>query len=179
MKSINALLHKLFYKQKGWILEEVVVVTALCSILGIALTMAVIRFAATFQSLATQIQLQEAGHYIMTNLNHDWGYLATSVDITDEQRIVCTTIYGRRKLVHKLELGKLYRVTRTGNGTGTNPIFLEGYTLENWQVLKASERSILVQFDLCKDSYRNSFRQLIFCVNGEVTGDRWASEASL
>ena len=74
-----------------------------------------------------------------------------------------------KKIVIYYRNGGLYLQTTTGNGTGTNPLFIAGVQVKNWQVQRLAARSLRISFALQGQREERSFEQVLTCYNGEIS----------
>ena len=102
-------------------------------------------------------------------LEKQLAYNATGITITASGSICLNTITGNKKLVIYYRNGGLYLQTTTGNGTGTNPLFIEGIKVTAWQVQKISAQRLRISFALKGQNGERSFEQVLTCYNGEVS----------
>lgn len=126
----------------------------------------------SLQSLAERLQLQGAGRHLLARVDKIMSYDATSLSLQPDGRIQATGLPGGKKLELYVERQTLYKRTTTGNGSGVNPVSLEGFAVVNWQLRQLAPRQLLLEFDLEGSSCSQHFTQLLFCQNV-----RYADEA--
>ena len=127
------------------------------------------RTALSWQRLQERISIVQAGSYMQSLLEKQLAYNATGITITASGSICLNTITGNKKLVIYYRNGGLYLQTTTGNGTGTNPLFIEGIKVTAWQVQKISAQRLRISFALKGQNGERSFEQVLTCYNGEVS----------
>ena len=155
--------------QKGFMLLTYVVGLAVGAALAALVCTGLGRTALSWQRLQERISIVQAGSYMQSLLEKQLAYNATGITITASGSICLNTITGNKKLVIYFRNGGLYLQTTTGNGTGTNPLFIEGIKVTAWQVQKISAQRLRISFALKGQNGERSFEQVLTCYNGEVS----------
>ena len=129
------------------------------------------RTALSWQRLQEQLALQQAGGYMQSLLERHLGYNATAIRIKSTGELELDTIMGNKKLLLYCRNGGLYLQTTTGNGKGTNPLFIAGVEVSQWQAAKLSDNSLRISFTLANtqgSGRQRHWEQIYRCYNGEV-----------
>ena len=104
-------------------------------------------------------------------LERHLGYNATAIRIKSTEELELDTIMGNKKLLLYCRNGGLYLQTTTGNGKGTNPLFIAGVEVSQWQAAKLSNNSLRISFTLANtqgSGRQRHWEQIYRCYNGEV-----------
>ena len=160
---------KAFPKQGGFVLLNYAVGLAVGAVLAALVCTGLGRTALSWQRLQEQMSLAQAGSYMQTLLEKQLAYNATAITVTTNGNINLSTITGNKKIVIYYRNGGLYLQTTTGNGTGTNPLFMAGIRVNTWQVEKISAKVLRISFSLQGQRGERSVEQLVTCYNGEVS----------
>lgn len=159
----------------GFLLAELQISIAAAALLLAVIAGCAMPLLANFRKAADDIQLQDAGRYMLTVLAKDWGYDSSRIilnkDFRGRRKVSCTTVFAGKQYFFTLENGGLYKLTRTLGTKGKNPLFIPDCRVQEWQVSKVSDRALLVEFSLKKGARQRRFRQFIYCVNGSVSAD--------
>ena len=102
-------------------------------------------------------------------LEKQLSYNATAIRIRSGGNLELDTVEGNKKLLIYYRNGGLYLQTTTGNGTGTNPLFITGVEVKDWEVEKVSAQRLRIKFTLQGEQHERSFVQLLTCCNGEIS----------
>ncbi len=175
MVRLHAFWHKLKHGNDGFLLEEMLFATIISCMLASAVFAGLSKFNMGSRQMDSYIQLNEAGRYMMAGIERDIGYWATDIDLSDDRKITCKTIFGKYSVIYSFERNCVYRTSITVNGRGKNPHFMPDCSVESWDVYRVSPHSVLVSFVLSKGKSRQRFQKLIYCLNGTVSGGRAVS----
>ena len=102
-------------------------------------------------------------------LEKQLAYNATAIRIRADGNLELDTVEGNKKLLIYYRNGGLYLQTTTGNGTGTNPLFITGVEVKDWEAEKVSAQRLRIKFTLQREQRERSFVQLLTCCNGEIS----------
>ena len=162
-------------EQKGFLLMEDVFSLAAGAVLASLVCTGLGRTALSWQRLQEQLALQQAGGYMQSLLERHLGYNATAIRIKSTGELELDTIMGNKKLLLYCRNGGLYLQTTTGNGKGTNPLFMTGVEVIQWQATKLSGNSLRISFTLTnsqgglrRKGAQRQWEQIYYCYNGEV-----------
>ncbi|MGM9569778.1 MAG: hypothetical protein ACI3XC_06840, partial [Phascolarctobacterium sp.] len=130
------------------------------------------RTALSWQRLQGELALQQASGYMQGLLERHVSYNATAVRIKSTQDLELDTILGNKKLLLYCRSGGLYLQTTTGNGKGTNPLFMADVAVSDWQVTKLSDTCLRISFTLAgPQGLARHCEQILHCYNGEITDE--------
>ena len=157
------------HTQKGFLLMEYVFSLGAGAVLAALVCTGLGRTALSWQRLQGELALQQAGGYMQGLLERHVSYNATAIRIKSTQDVELDTILGNKKLLLYCRSGGLYLQTTTGNGKGTNPLFMTGVEVSQWQATKLSGNSLRISFTLtnAQGSQRHC-EQILYCYNGEI-----------
>ena len=158
-------------EQKGFLLMEYVFSLAAGAVLAALVCTGLGRTALSWKRLQEQLALQQAGGYMQSLLERHLGYNATAVRIKSTGDLELDTIMGNKKLLLYCRNGGLYLQTTTGNGKGTNPLFIAGVEVSQWQAAKLNDNSLRISFTLANaqgSGRQRHWEQIYRCYNGEV-----------
>ena len=170
-QNVFAHFRKAAPEQKGFLLMEYVFSLAAGAVLAALVCTGLGRTALSWQRLQEQLALQQAGGYMQSLLERHLGYNATAVRIKSTGELELDTIMGNKKLLLYCRNGGLYLQTTTGNGKGTNPLFIAGVEVSQWQAAKLSDNSLRISFTLANaqgSGRQRHWEQIYRCYNGEV-----------
>ena len=170
-QNVFAHFRKAAPEQKGFLLMEYVFSLAAGAVLAALVCTGLGRTALSWQRLQEQLALQQAGGYMQSLLERHLGYNATAVRIKSTGDLELDTIMGNKKLLLYCRNGGLYLQTTTGNGKGTNPLFIAGVEVSQWQAAKLSDNSLRISFTLANtqgNGRQRHWEQIYRCYNGEV-----------
>lgn len=156
-------------REKGFMLLTYVASLAMGAVLAALVCTGLGRTALSWQRLHEQLSLAQAGSYMQALLEKQLCYNATAIEIAPSGVLRLNTIMGNKKIVIYYRNGGLYLQTTTGNGTGTNPLFIAGVQVKNWQVQRLAARSLRISFALQGQREERSFEQVLTCYNGEIS----------
>ena len=162
---------KATHGQRGFFLLEYVFSLAAGAVLAALVCTGLGRTALSWQRLQEQLALQQAGGYMQSLLERHLGYNATAVRIKSTGELELDTIMGNKKLLLYCRNGGLYLQTTTGNGKGTNPLFIAGVEVSQWQAAKLNDNSLRISFTLANtqgSGRQRHWEQIYRCYNGEV-----------
>lgn len=118
------------------------------------------------------IQLQDAGRYMLSVLEKDLTYdsvlITVSKDFRGAAKVGCRTVFGGKSYLYTLENNGLYKQTQTAGTKGKNPLYIPDCKVMDWQVQKVDDRTLKVEFTLQKQTRRQHFKRLFYCLNGKV-----------
>ena len=167
--SVFAHFRKAAHEQKGFLLMEYVFSLAAGAVLAALVCTGLGRTALSWQRLQEQLALQQAGGYMQSLLERHLGYNATAIRIKSTGDLELDTIMGNKKLLLYCRNGGLYLQTTTGNGKGTNPLFMADVAVSDWQVTKLSDTSLCIIFTLTSSQgLQRHCEQILHCYNGEI-----------
>ena len=170
-QNVFAHFRKAAPEQKGFLLMEYVFSLAAGAVLAALVCTGLGRTALSWQRLQEQLALQQAGGYMQSLLERHLGYNATAVRIKSTGDLELDTIMGNKKLLLYCRNGGLYLQTTTGNGKGTNPLFIAGVEVSQWQAAKLNDNSLRISFTLANaqgSGRQRHWEQIYRCYNGEV-----------
>ena len=170
-QNVFAHFRKAAPEPKGFLLMEYVFSLAAGAVLAALVCTGLGRTALSWQRLQEQLALQQAGGYMQSLLERHLGYNATAVRIKSTGDLELDTIMGNKKLLLYCRNGGLYLQTTTGNGKGTNPLFIAGVEVSQWQAAKLSNNSLRISFTLANtqgSGRQRHWEQIYRCYNGEV-----------
>ena len=170
-QNVFAHFRKAAPEQKGFLLMEYVFSLAAGAVLAALVCTGLGRTALSWQRLQEQLALQQAGGYMQSLLERHLGYNATAIRIKSTGDLELDTIMGNKKLLLYCRNGGLYLQTTTGNGKGTNPLFIAGVEVSQWQAAKLSDNSLRISFTLANtqgSGRQRHWEQIYRCYNGEV-----------
>lgn len=168
-ERIPALMGKARHTQKGFLLMEYVLSLAAGAVLAALVCTGLGRTALSWQRLQGELALQQAGGYMQGLLERHVSYNATAIRIKSTQDVELDTILGNKKLLLYCRGGGLYLQTTTGNGKGTNPLFMADVAVSDWQVTKLSDTSLCISFTLTSSQgLQRNCEQILYCYNGEI-----------
>ena len=170
-QNVFAHFRKAAPEQKGFLLMEYVFSLAAGAVLAALVCTGLGRTALSWQRLQEQLALQQAGGYMQSLLERHLGYNATAIRIKSTGELELDTIMGNKKLLLYCRNGGLYLQTTTGNGKGTNPLFIAGVEVSQWQAAKLSNNSLRISFTLANtqgSGRQRHWEQIYRCYNGEV-----------
>jgi len=170
-QNVFAHFRKAAPEQKGFLLMEYVFSLAAGAVLAALVCTGLGRTALSWQRLQEQLALQQAGGYMQSLLERHLGYNATAIHIKSTGKLELDTIMGNKKLLLYCRNGGLYLQTTTGNGKGTNPLFIAGVEVSQWQAAKLNDNSLRISFTLANtqgSGRQRHWEQIYRCYNGEV-----------
>lgn len=155
-------------RNRGYFLIELLFAVAFAASLAAVLCTGVGSFTSSYQYLNEQLRMQQAGQYMQVLLAKHLAYNATEITITSQQEVNFKTIWGNKSSKIYANKQGLYISTKTGTGTGSNPLFIPSWAVENWQVSKVAANRLYISFELTGVRSRRHFAQLLLCQNGEI-----------
>ncbi len=172
-KSFYALWRRLSRKNRGFLLAELTVGLAICSLAAALICSALQRCWRQDQLLREQIELQQAGAYMQGVLEKHFGYNALAVRITSDNKVSYDSLLRSKVYTVYPANNGLYLRTSTPSGDGVNPLFVEGLPVSGWQARRLDAKRLLLCFTLQGQQGRakRTFKQVITCYNGEINED--------
>jgi len=129
--------------------------------------------AKTWVKLHDEIILCDASRFMQGIIEKDIGYESTQIKIRKDIKgypiIECQTVYGNKTITFTKEDVRLIKKIKSGNGTGSNALYINGCNVEEWNVRRVDSKNISISFWLRKNQTKRLFKQLVHCYNGEVT----------
>lgn len=102
----------------------------------------------------------------------DVGYESTQITIRKDTKgfalLECKNISGNKTITICIEDVRLIKKIKSGNGTGSNALYVNDCIVEEWNVEQVDTKNVKVSFWLKKNANRKFFKQIIHCYNGEV-----------
>ena len=160
---------RLCRSKRGVLLVDYVMSVAVGAMLAALVCAGIGRTAISWQRLLGQLELAQAGIYMQGILEKQLSYNATAIRIRSDGNLELDTVEGNKKLLIYYRNGGLYLQTTTGNGTGTNPLFITGVEVKDWEAEKVSAQRLRIKFTLQREQRERSFVQLLTCCNGEIS----------
>ncbi len=166
---------QLLKNEHGFFLLDILIGLCIAAVLGIMICTATGRLRQNWEIINRQNDFRDTGRYILGMLEKELGYESVAVDIYREvdgdMAIRCKNHCGNKTVSFLRKGNYLYKKTITGKGIGTNPLYIKNFYLGNWQVIKVSEKQLLISFFLEKKRENYFFCQLFYCSNGVVNYD--------
>lgn len=75
----------------------------------------------------------------------------------------CVTIYSDKQ--------GLYKRTRKNNGTGVNPVSLEGVVVTGWRIQRCSPQLLCISFNLSRNGRQLQVKRYLICYNARIADD--------
>ena len=160
---------RLCRSKRGVLLVDYVMSVAVGAMLAALVCAGLGRTAISWQRLLGQLELAQTGGYMQGVLEKQLSYNATAIRIRSDGNLELDTVEGNKKLLIYYRNGGLYLQTTTGNGTGTNPLFITGVEVKDWEAEKVSAQRLRIKFTLQREHRERSFVQLLTCCNGEIS----------
>ena len=160
---------RLCRSKRGVLLVDYVMSVAVGAMLAALVCAGLGRTAISWQRLLGQLELAQAGSYMQGILEKQLSYNATAIRIRSDGNLELDTVEGNKKLLIYYRNGGLYLQTTTGNGTGTNPLFITGVEVKDWEAEKVSAQRLRIKFTLQREQRERSFVQMLTCCNGEIS----------
>lgn len=149
-------------------------------LLGLLLTvvLATLVFRATgviaysFRRLQDELQLQETKRHILTQLEKIICYDAQRViRLQENGQITCTMIDACKRVTIYSDKQGLYKKTRKNNGTGVNPVSLEGVVVTGWRIQRCSPQLLCISFNLSRNGRQLQVTRYLTCYNARIADD--------
>lgn len=160
--------------KNGYGIIELQAAFAVAVIIGLLLCTCFLQFSKGWLKIQRDLDMQDAGNYMLAVLERELGYESALIrlkkNFNGRIRIETDTVNGSRKMSFTCDGSALYKKTTTSKGSGSNPVFIPGISIVDWQVKAVGERLLLISFILDCKGRRQEFSRLIFCNNGVVTG---------
>jgi len=157
--------------QRGYLLLELLL-AFMVALLTLALAFnATSSLRYTISALHDGWQLQEAERHIAAQLEKALAYDAQSITLQSGSKISYSGIQGNKQYTLYADSRGVYLRTRTGKGTGINPVSLAEVDVSNWQVQRLAEHLLRLSYTL---SINKSERQVVHyftCYNAVIADD--------
>lgn len=144
----------------------------------LAVVLATLVFRATgasaysFGRLRDELQLQEAKRHILTQLEKIICYDAQRViRLQENGQITCTMIDACKRVTIYSDKQGLYKKTRKNNGTGVNPVSLEGVVVTDWRIQRCSPQLLCISFKLSRNGRQLQVKRYLICYNARIADD--------
>ncbi len=116
-------------------------------------------------------QLQEAERYISVQLEKALAYDAQSISLQADGKISYSGIQGNKQYTLYADSKGLYLRTRTGKGTGINPVSLAEVAVLNWQVKQLTAQQLRLSYTLAINKTERQVVQYLTCCNAVIADD--------
>lgn len=144
----------------------------------LAVVLATLVFRATgaiaysFGRLQDELQLQETKRHILTQLEKIICYDAQRViRLQENGQITCTMIDACKRVTIYSDKQGLYKKTRKNNGTGVNPVSLEGVVVTGWRIQRCSPQLLRISFNLSRNGRQLQVTRYLTCYNARIVDD--------
>lgn len=144
----------------------------------LAVVLATLVFRATgaiaysFGRLQDELQLQETKRHILTQLEKIICYDAQRViRLQENGQITCTMIDACKRVTIYSDKQGLYKKTRKNNGTGVNPVSLEGVVVTGWRIQRCSPQLLCISFNLSRNGRKLQVKRYLICYNARIADD--------
>ena len=159
--------------EKGFFLYSVLIATSIFMTLAMLWASYMALTVKTWFQVYNEMVLCDAGKYIQGVLEKDLGYESTLINVRKDSRnlhmLECQNVYGNKTITIYMEDVRLLKKIKTGNGTGTNTLYINGCNVEDWSVEALDTKNLRISFCLKKNECKKFFQQIVYCYNGEVT----------
>lgn len=158
-------------RQQGYLLLELVLAFM------IALLTITIAFNATASLRCTLAvlhdgwQLQEAERHIAVQLEKYLAYDARSINLQTDGKISYSGVQGNKQYTLYADSRGLYLRTRTGKGTGINPVSLSEVDVSDWQVQRWAEHVLKLSYTLSVNKTKQQIVHYFTCCNAVIADD--------
>lgn len=167
--SLISLLHI----EKGYFLASLLISTGIFVTLIMLWASYMALTAKTWIKLHEEMVLCDASRFMQGIIEKDIGYESTKITIRKDIKgypiLECKTIYGNKTITISKEDIRLIKKVKSGNGIGSNALYINGCSVETWNVKRVDSKNIIISFELKKNQTKRLFKQLVHCYNGEVT----------
>lgn len=116
-------------------------------------------------------QLQEAERHIAVQLEKALAYDAQSITLQSGSKISYSGVQGNKQYTLYADSKGLYLRTRTGKGTGINPVSLAEVDVSNWQVQRLAERQLKLSYTLSINKTERQVVHHFICCNAVIADD--------
>lgn len=117
--------------------------------------------------------LCDAGRYMQGVIEKDIGYESTLIKIRKDTKgfpvLECQSLNGNKVITIFKEDVRLLKKIKTGKGTGSNALYINGCNVEDWQVERIDSKNLRISFLLKRKEKQRLFKQIVHCYNGEIT----------
>lgn len=152
---------------------------ALLGVLAVALLSGCfLRLLPLWHYLRAQHQLEDGARHLCASLEKQLGVDSAAITLSREGKFsaaYCSHICAAKALrfYYNAPYQAIYRRTEKLllGDSGVNPACLEGFTVSQWRLRPLGDRVVALDFTLEQGGYSASFSHVIYCVNGQVTGD--------
>lgn len=159
-------------RQKGYLLLEVLLGLLLTVALATLVFRATGAIAYSFGRLQDELQLQETKRHILTQLEKIICYDAQRViRLQENGQITCTMIDACKLVTIYSDKQGLYKKTRKNNGTGVNPVSLEGVVVTGWRIQRCSPQLLCISFNLSRNGRQLQVKRYLICYNARIADD--------
>lgn len=126
----------------------------------------------SFGRLQDELQLQEAKRHILTQLEKIICYDAQRViSLQENGQITCTMIDACKRVTIYSDKQGLYKRTRKNNGTGVNPVSLDGVVVTGWRIQRCSPQLLCISFNLSRNGRQLQVKRYLICYNARIVDD--------
>lgn len=116
--------------------------------------------------------MQEARRHILTQLEKIICYDAQRViRLQENGQITCTMIDACKRVTIYSDKQGLYKRTRKNNGTGVNPVSLEGVVVTGWRIQRCSPQLLCISFNLSRNGRQLQVKRYLICYNARIADD--------
>ena len=161
--------------RKGFLLLDLQMALAVAVALSLLLATAVGQLGKSWRNVQLDNELRACGRYMLANMERELSYEAANIKIWKSWdgniNLTAQTINGSRSVTFVCQQSLLYKKTKTANGTGTNPLFLKGTIMRNWQPRKLENKRLLLSFTLEQEGRSMDFTRLLYCSNVQEESD--------
>lgn len=161
--------------RKGFLLLDLQMALAVVVALSLLLATSIGQLGKSWRNVQLDNELRACGRYMLTNMERELSYEAASIKIWKSWdgniNLTAQTINGSRSVTFVCQQGLLYKKTKTAKGTGTNPLFLKGTIMKNWQPRKLENKRLLLSFTLEQEGRSMDFTRLLYCSNVQEEAD--------
>lgn len=159
-------------RQRGYLLLEVLLGLLLTVVLATLVFIATGAIAYSFGRLQDELQLQETKRHILTQLEKIICYDAQRViRLQENGQITCTMIDACKRVTIYSDKQGLYKKTRKNNGTGVNPVSLEGVVVTGWRIQRCSPQLLCISFNLSRNGRQLQVKRYLICYNARIADD--------
>ena len=159
-------------QQSGYLLLEVLLGLLLAVVLVTLVFRATGAIAYSFGRLQDELQLQETKRHILTQLEKIICYDAQRViRLQKNGQITCTMIDACKRVTIYSDKQGLYKKTRKNNGTGVNPVSLEGVVVTGWRIQRCSPQLLCISFNLSRNGRQLQVKRYLICYNARIADD--------
>ena len=159
-------------RQRGYLLLEVLLGLLLTVVLATLVFRATGVIAYSFRRLQDELQLQETKRHILTQLEKIICYDAQRViRLQENGQITCTMIDACKRVTIYSDKQGLYKKTRKNNGTGVNPVSLEGVVVTGWRIQRCSPQLLCISFNLSRNGRKLQVKRYLICYNARIADD--------